>query len=200
MNWGLDKMRNMNQKNMRKLIVSVWITLDGVFDADTMDQWFSRYHSDERGNYIDDSISGSGALLIGRTTYEMLAGYWPYQKNDDNGPASSVNRMPKYVVSSSLKEANWNNSTIIKDNLIEEIIKLKQQPGHDILIPGSATLVQLLLHTDLIDEYQFLVHPMIMGSGKCFCKDGLSMTKLKLVKTKIFSQGVILLCYQPAIN
>ncbi len=193
-------MRSMNQNNMRKLIVSVWMTLDGIFDADTMDQWFNPYHSDERGNYIYDSISESGALLIGRTTYEMLAGYWPYQKNDDNGPASSINRMPKYVVSSSLKEANWNNSTIIKDNLIEEITKLKQQPGHDILIPGSATLVQSLMHTDLIDEYQFLVHPMIMGSGKRFFKDGMGMTRLKLVESKTLSLGVVLLCYKPAKN
>jgi dihydrofolate reductase len=119
----------------------------------------------------------------------MLAGYWPYQKNDDHGPASSINRMPKYVVSSSLKEAHWNNSTIIKDHLIEEITKLQQQPGHDILIPGSTTLVQSLMYTDLINEYQFHVHPMLMGSGKRFFRDVMDMTRLKLVESKTLSLG-----------
>ncbi len=190
----------MNQNNKRKIIVSMWMTLDGVFDADTMNQWFNPYHSDERGKYIHDSISGSDALLIGRTTYEMLAGYWPYQKNDDNGPASSINSMPKYVVSSSLKAANWNNSTIIKENFVEEIKKLKQQPGGDILIPGSASLVHSLMETDLIDEYQFLVQPIIMGSGKRFFKEETPTTRLKLTRSKTFPMGVVLLCYQPAKN
>jgi len=181
---------------MRKIIVSVWITLDGVFDADTMHLWFNPYQSEERGKYIYDSISGSDALLIGRTTYEMLAGYWPYQQNDDNGPAHSINSMPKYVVSSSLKEAHWNNSTILKGDFVEQIKKLKQQPGGNILIPGSAGLVHSLMETDLIDEYQFLVQPIIIGGGKRFFKDGMPMTALELVKTKTLTLGVTLLCYQ----
>jgi dihydrofolate reductase len=185
---------------MRKIVASAWVTLDGVFDADTMGQWFNPYHSDERSEYIRASVSGSGALLVGRTTYEMLAAYWPHQKNDDNGPASSINSMPKYVVSSTLREAHWNNSTIIKENIIEEIKRLKQQPGGDILIPGSASLVHALMKTDLIDEYQFLVQPIIVGSGKRFFKDGMVTPRLKLVKTKTFRLGVILLCYQPAQN
>jgi len=98
------------------------------------------------------------------------------------------------------KEANWNNSTIIKDNIIEEIKKLKQQPGGDILIPGSASLVHPLMKTDLIDEYQFLVQPIIMGSGKRFFKDGMVTTRLKLVKTTTLSLGIMLLCYQPVKN
>lgn len=183
---------------MRKIIVSVWITLDGVFDADTMNHWFVPYHSEERRKYIDESISGSDALLVGRTTYEMLAGYWPYQQNDNNGPASSLNGMPKYVVSSSLKEAHWNNSTIIKENFVEQIKRHKQQPGGNILIPGSANLVHSLMETDLIDEYQFLVQPIIIGSGKRFFKDGMPVTTLELVKTQTLTLGVTLLCYQKA--
>ncbi len=185
---------------MRRIVVSAWMTLDGVFDADTMSQWFNPYNSGQRGEYIKATVSGSGALLVGRTTYEMLAAYWPYQKNDDNGPASSINSMPKYVVSSTLKEANWNNSTIIKDNFIEEIKRLKQQPDGDILIPGSASLVHALMNTNLIDEYQFLIQPIFMGSGKRFFNEGMHMTKLELVKTKTLALGVLLLCYQPVKN
>ena len=185
---------------MRKIIVSEWVTLDGVFDADSMDQWFNPYHSDERAAYITETIHGSEALLLGEVTYEMLASYWPHQKNDAMGPASKLNSMSKYVVSAKLKKAQWNNSTIIKDakRVVEEITQLKQQPGGDILIPGSATLVQSLMETDLIDEYRFLVHPIVMGSGKRFFKDGMQITRLKLVKTKTLSLGVMLLCYQPA--
>ena len=185
---------------MRKIIVSEWVTLDGVFDADRMEQWFTPYHSDERAAYITETIHGSEALLLGEVTYEMLASYWPHQKNDAMGPASKLNSMPKYVVSAKLKKAQWNNSNIIKENVVEEITKLRQQPGGDILIPGSATLVQSLMETDLIDEYRFLVHPIVMGSGKRAFKDGMVTTKLKLVKTKTFSLGVILFCYQPEKN
>jgi dihydrofolate reductase len=189
----------MSQENMRKIIVSEWVTADGVFDADSMDVWFNPYHSDERAAYIKETIHGSDALLLGGVTYEMLASYWPHQKNDDMGPASKLNSMPKYIVSSKPLKAEWNNSTIIKENVVEAITKLKREPGQDFLITGSATLVQSLMETDLIDEYHFLVHPIIMGSGKRFFK-GMHTTKLKLVKTKTFSLGVILLCYQPAKN
>lgn len=183
---------------MRKLFVSEWVTLDGVFDADNMNQWWIPYDSGERQEYIREGILASDAILLGRTTYEMLAPYWSAQKNDENGPAEKLNSVPKYVVSSTLKKAEWNNSTIIKENVVEEITKLKQQQGGDILILGSATLVQSLMETDLIDEYRFLVQPIIMGRGKRFFKDGMHTTKLKLVKTKTLGLGVTLLSYQPA--
>lgn len=190
-------MRTMNQENMRKLIVSVWMTLDGVLDADSMDVWFNPYHSEERAAYITKTVHGADALLLGRVTYEMLASYWPYQKNDDNGPASKLNSVPKYVVSSTLKKAEWKNSTIINESIVAEIAKLKQQPGKEIQIEGSPTLVQSLMPTGLIDEYKFLVHPIIMGSGKRFFKDGMGMTQLKLVESKTLSLGVVVLTYQP---
>ena len=183
---------------MRKLIVSAWMTLDGVFDADSMDVWWNPYNSEERAAYITASINGSDALIFGRKTYEMLASFWPNQKNDDMGPASKLNSVPKYVVSSTLKIADWNNSTIINDNVVTGITKLKQQPGTEIQIEGSATLVKSLMEANLIDEYRFLVTPIIVGSGKRFFQDGMPMTKLKLVKTKTLSLGVILLCYENA--
>jgi len=181
---------------MRKVIVSAWVTLDGVFDADTMEQWFNPYHSDDRGDYIKNEILACDALLVGRATYDMLAPYWSALRNNEMGLADKMNSVAKYVVSSTLEKAEWHNSTIIQDNVVAEISRLKQQPGQDILIPGSATLVQSLLETGLIDEYKLLVHPMIMGSGKCFFKEGMAMTRLELVKTKTFSLGVVLLCYQ----
>jgi dihydrofolate reductase len=190
-------MKTMNQNNMRKLVVSEWVTLDGVFDADTMDQWWIPYDSVERQEYIKEGILGCDAMLYGHTTYEMLAPYWSAQNNDENGPATRLNSVRKYVVSTTLKKAAWNNSTIFNENVVEEITRLKQQPGQEILITGSATLVQTLIEADLIDEYRFLVQPIIMGSGKHFFKDGMHTTRLKLVKTKTLSLGVIALTYQP---
>jgi dihydrofolate reductase len=188
------------QNNLRKLIVSEWMTLDGVFDADSMKEWFEPYESQDRQEYIKENVLTSDAFLVGRVTYEMLASYWPNQKNNFAGIADRLNSAPKYVVSSPLKKAEWNNSTIIKENLVEEITKLKQQPGQDILIFGSASLVQSLMEADLVDEYRFLVHPIIMGSGKRFFRDEMVATKLKLVKTKTLNSGVILDCYQSATN
>jgi dihydrofolate reductase len=187
----------LNQNNTRKLIVSAWVTLDGVFDADTMDKWYAPFDSADRKAYISEGISEADTIILGRTTYEMLASFWPHQKNDDMGPASKLNSVPKYVVSSTLKKADWNNTTIIKDNVVEEITKLKQKPGTEIQIEGSATLVKSLIKANLIDEYRFLVHPIMMGSGKRFFKAGMHTTGLTLVKTKTLDLGVILLCYQP---
>jgi dihydrofolate reductase len=184
------------QNSLRKLVVSEWMTLDGVFDADTMKEWFEPYDSPERQNYIRENVLTSDAFLVGRVTYEMLASYWPNQKNNEMGIADRLNSAPKYVVSSTLKKAEWNNSTIINEDVVEEVTKLKQQPGQNILMFGSATLVQSLMEADLIDEYRFLVHPTIMGAGKRFFKDGMVATKLKLVKTKILDSGVTLDCYQ----
>lgn len=191
-------MKTMNQNKTRKLIVSAWVTLDGVFDADTMDQWFLPYDSKDRQDYITEGILTADTILLGRTTYEMLAPHWSALKNNEEGVADKLNSVCKYVVSSTLKKAKWNNSTIIKENVVEEITKLKRQPGSEIQIEGSATLVQSLMEASLIDEYRILVHPVVMGSGKRFFKDGMSTTGLKLVKTKTLDLGVILLCYQPA--
>jgi dihydrofolate reductase len=186
---------------MRKLVVSEWVTLDGVFDADTMDTWFKPYDSEDRQEWIKEGILASDAFLSGRVTYQLLSGYWPTvtdRANREIEIADRLNSAPKYVVSSTLKTGEWNNSTVIKKNVVEEIAKLKQQPGRDILMFGSATLVQSLMDTDLIDEYRLLVHPIIMGRGKRPFKEGMATTKLKLVKTKSFSLGVTLSCYQPA--
>jgi len=181
---------------MRKIIVSAWISIDGVFDADTMPQWFFPFDSTERQQYITKGIMECDTILFGRTTYEMLASFWPYQTNDDMGPASKLNSVKKYVISSKLKKAEWNNTTIISTNIVEEITRLKQQKGSEIQIEGSATLVQSLIKDNLIDEIRFLVHPIIAGSGKRFFKDGMNTNELKLVKTQTLEKGVVALYYQ----
>ncbi len=182
---------------MRKLIVKEWITLDGVFDGDTMNEWFNPFQSDERIEYIQNTIQSSDAMIYGRNTYEMLAPYWSKFKNNEMGIAEKLNAVPKYVVSSSLKKADWNNTTIIQGNVVEEIARLKVQTGQQILLDGSASLVHSLMGTALIDEYQFLVHPIMVGKGKRFFRNGMHTPELKLVKTKTFPLGVMLLTYQP---
>ncbi len=157
---------------MRKLVVSEWVTLDGVLDADSMDVWFNPYHSEERAAYITKTVHGADALLLGRVTYEMLASYWPYQKNDDNGPASKLNSVPKYVVSSTLKKAEWKNSTIINESIVEEIAKLKQQPGKEIQIEGSPTLVQSLSQLALLMSISSSSIPLSWGAESAFSKRG----------------------------
>jgi dihydrofolate reductase len=191
-------MSPMKQHKSRELIVSAWMTLDGVFDADTMDQWFLPYDSKERQEYITEGILAADTLLLGRTTYEMLAPHWSALKNNEEGLADKLNSVRKYVVSSTLKRVDWNNSTIIKENVVEEVTKLKKKPGTEIQIEGSATLVQTLMEANLVDEYRFLVHPIVMGSGKHFFNDRMHTSGLKLTKTQTLDLGVILLCYQPS--
>jgi dihydrofolate reductase len=181
---------------MRKLIVSAWITLDGIFDADLMQQWYAPFDSESRQNYTRDGILACDAFMFGRKTYEMLAPYWSSLKNNEMGVADKLNSAPKYVASTKLKKADWNNSTIIGEDLVEEITRLKQQPGREIQIEGSATLVQSLMEADLIDEYRFLVHPIIMGTGKSFFKDGMQTKGLNLVKIEPLDKGVIALYYE----
>ena len=183
---------------MRQLVVSEWITLDGVFDAESMAQWFMPYDSISRQQLIRDGILSCDAILFGRRTYEMLAPYWSRMKNNEMGIADKLNNVPKYVVSTKLKKADWENTTIISDNVVETITRLKQQPGSEIQIEGSAELVGHLQAAGLIDEYQLIVHPVIMGSGKRLFQEGKQPTGLRLTDTRTLDNGVIALRYQRA--
>jgi len=182
---------------MRQLVVKEWMSLDGVFDVETMEQWWNPYDSAERQKYILEGYSRGDVYLLGRTTYELLWPFWSTQTNDDNSPGRILNRMKKYVVSTTLTTASWKESTIITGNVVEAITNLKQQPGKDIIIDGSASLVHSLMGTDLIDEYRFLVQPFIMGRGRRFFPDGTPQTKLRLVESKMLSFGSLALTYQP---
>ena len=181
---------------MRKLWVKAWTTLDGVFDAATMDDWWQNTNSPGRMRYIMDEYATGDAYLLGRVTYEMLWPGWSQQTTGD-GPGPLLNRMHKYVVSTTLTESPWKESTIIAGNVAEEIAKLKQQPGKDIIIDGSATLVQSLMGTGLIDEYRFLVQPYIMGRGRQFFPEGTPPTTLKLVESTLLDFGSLALVFRP---
>jgi dihydrofolate reductase len=185
----------MPKKRAGKLAVTAWVTLDGVFDANTMGQWFMPYDSPERGETIRDGVLAADAALVGRTTYEMLAPYWSAKTNNEDGIADKLNSMPKYVVSSTLERADWNNTTIIKDDVVRRITELRS--GREILIFGSATLVKSLMDADLIDEFRLLVQPVVIGAGKRFFTEDMPMTKMKLAKTKFLPLGVNLLWYRP---
>lgn len=180
---------------MRTLTVSEWITLDGVFDAETMDQWFIPFDSESRQEVIRTGILSSGAILFGRKTYEMLAPYWSQLRNNEMGIADKLNNTPKYVVSTTLKTADWQNTTVIREDVVAEITRLKQQPGKEIQIEGSAALVRSLMEADLVDRYIFIIHPVIMGHGKRFFMEGKVPRQLQLSSVKNLDKGVLRVTY-----
>jgi dihydrofolate reductase len=186
------------EPEMRKLVVKEWMTLDGVIDAESMDRWFIPYDSPERRAHIKEGLERSDAYLLGRVTYEMLAPYWSELPDEaEGGIAGLLNHLHKYVVSSSLARADWQPSSIIRDDVMQAISQLKQQPGKDILIDGSATLVRSLMPIDLVDEYRFLVQPMVMGTGKRLFTEEAPPTRLKLVDSQPLSKDVLALTFQP---
>ena len=179
---------------MRKIVVSEFLSADGVIEAP--DTWQFPFQTEEMGAITERQIRDTDAFLLGRVTYEIFAGYWPTQTHNEFGVADKLNSAPKYVISTTLQKADWNNSTQIKSNVIEEIRKLKQQPGGVIGITGSATLVHSLLDAGLIDEIQVLVHPIVLGKGIRLFVDGGPRSPLKLTDSKILSNGVVFLSYQ----
>ncbi len=176
---------------MRKIVVAEFLSLDGVMEAPA---WTAPYWNDEIAKFKYDELFASDVLLLGRVTYQGFAAAWP--SSDEGDFADRMNGLPKYVVSTTLKTVEWNNSHLINENVAEEVSRLKQQSGQDILVAGSATLVNTLMEHNLIDEYHLLVYPVVLGSGKRLFRDG-SKATLKLVETKTFSSGVALLGYQP---
>ena len=188
---------------MRKVIVSEYVTLDGVMEDPGGGEgtkhggWSFQFWSEEAAKFKFDELFASDVLLLGRVTYQGFARAWPAMI-DEQGFADRMNSLPKFVVSTTLEKLEWNNSKLIKGNIAEEVSKLKQQPGRDIAISGSGELVHTLLQHDLIDELNLLVYPVVLSSGKRLFKDETDMKVLKLVDTKTFSSGIVVLSYQPA--
>lgn len=185
---------------MRKIIVTEFVSLDGVFEDPGGSEkfkyggWTMKYINEEFMKFKLNELRDSDALLLGRITYEGFAKAWPGRK-DEVGFADKFNSMPKYVVSKTLKKAEWNNSHIIKNNLVEEIKKLKKQSGKNIVVHGSGTLARFLIEQGLVDELTLLLYPVVLGAGKRLF-EGMSKTDLKLVESKFFSSGVVVLRYQ----
>ena len=182
---------------MRKVVASEFVSLDGVVESP--EKWHFPYFNDQMGDAIGTAMAASDAMLMGRVLYEEWAAFWPDQDPDENPVAARMNGVRKYVVSTTLEEPlEWQNSTLIGDNVAEEISKLKEQPGKDISISGSPTLVRSLLQDGLLDELRLMLHPIVVGSGKRLFEDGGDQKALQLVDSKTFSTGVLYLTYQPA--
>jgi dihydrofolate reductase len=188
--WGIDSERQ-KENIMRKVVVTEFMALDGVMEDPG---WTFKYWNDEIAKFKGEESSASDALLLGRVTYEGFAAAWPESKDEG---ADYFNSVRKYVVSKTLEEPlEWNNSTLIKDNIVEEIINLKEQDGKDITVHGSATLVQTLMRHDLVDRYRLLLYPVVVGKGKRLFREGIPAT-LKLLGSQLFSSGVVALVYEP---
>jgi dihydrofolate reductase len=182
---------------MAKLVVTEFITLDGVIEApgggEAFEQggWAFKFNRGDDGDKFKfDELMASEAQLLGRVTYVGFARAWPSMP-DTGEFGEKMNGMPKYVVSNSLQSADWNNSTVIRGDVAAEIAALKQEPGGDLLVAGSNTLVDFLRRHDLVDEYRLMVFPIVLGAGKKLFAEG-EMRSLKLVETKPAGEVVIL--------
>ena len=180
---------------MRRVIVSTYVTLDGVMDA--LEEWHFRFIDEDALGYARGQLFAADALLMGRETYQGFAASWP-SMTDEAGFADRMNGLPKYVASTTLEEPlEWNNSTLLKGDVAQEVLGLKQQPGQDILMYGYGDFTRTLMHHGLIDELRMWVHPVVWGSGERPFKDAGDRTFLRLVDTTTFGSGVVVLSYQP---
>ncbi|MEX2459447.1 MAG: dihydrofolate reductase family protein [Actinomycetota bacterium] len=188
----------------RRLITSHFVTLDGVMQApghdphpDGKNQWALQYARPDQQQYKIDEVFDAGAILLGRVTYEIFAAFWPTAPKDE-GFSDRMNSIPKYVVSRSLRDPSWQNTTVISGDVAEGIADLKRQPGGDIFLYGSAELFNELLKHDLIDEFRIMVFPVVLGSGKRLFRDARQVAHLELADSRTFESGVTVLTYRPA--
>ena len=183
---------------MRKLFSFNMVSLDGFFEGPNRDiTW--HLVDDEFNQFAIEQTSGVDTLLFGRVTYELMASYWPTSAAiiDDPIIADLMNGLPKIVFSRTLQKAEWNNTRLVKDHIAEEITRLKGQPGKDLAIFGSANLLSSLIQMDLVDEHRIIVNPIVLGKGTPLFQGIIERLELKLLKTKVFASGNVLLYYQP---
>ena len=177
---------------MRKIIEHILVSLDGVFAEADLSGFLA--YNDEA--YLRDRLGqllSCDAMLMGRNTYETFAAMWPAMTHP---LADRINAMPKYVFSSTLERAEWNNSTIIRGDVVAEVTQLKQQEGRDLLIYGHGLLGQTLLKHHLLDALDLSIHPLVLGQGRLFFRQG-ETARLRLVAAKSFSKGLVMLTYEP---
>jgi dihydrofolate reductase len=190
---------------MSKLIVTMWVTLDGFIAGPNGEMnWVGELYDEAMGNYEMDLVSAADTLILGRVTYQSFAGAWPFVPDNPNASqgeidyARKLNAMRKIVFSKTLDNVEWTNSTLVKEVTPAAITQLKQEQGRDMVMYGSASIVQALTNLGLIDEYQFLIHPIILGSGKPLFQNMQDKVNLKLVQSKTHPSGVVVLTYQHA--
>jgi dihydrofolate reductase len=189
---------------MGRIVVTEFVSLDGVMEDPGGSENFAQggwsfkiSRGDEGDKFKLDETFASEALLLGRVTYEGFAEAWPSR---DGEFADKFNNMPKYVVSSTMAEPEWNNSSVLRGDVADEVGKLKQKHDGDIVVHGSARLVQALLEHDLVDELRLMVYPVVLGSGKRLFGDTSDKKPLRLVESKVVGDGVAILIYQPVSN
>ena len=179
---------------MRKVIVSTYVTTDGR--VDDVQDWVVPYDDDGVAKYHTDLLMNSDGLLLGRKTYELFAAIWP-SRSGELHYIDKINSMAKYVASTTLRDLEWENSHLIEGDVAEGVARLKQQPGQDLVMYGCHDLMHRLLQHDLIDEYRLLVHPVLLGKGRSFLKNGAERVNLDLIDTTVIG-GMAILTYHPS--
>ena len=191
-----------------QLTVTTFLSVDGVMqgpgspDEDRSEGfdrggWLVPLFDEATGQFITEVFDKADAFLLGRRTYEIFAGYWPKVTDATDPVATRLNDLPKYVVTHTLRSADWHNSTIVKGDIPAEVAKLKQMPGRELQVHGSGTLAQTLLENDLVDEWRLLVFPVIVGAGRRLFPDAGVATGLRLVESRMTDSGVAIHVYQP---
>lgn len=195
---------------MRKVVVNEFLSLDGVAqapgakDEDTSGGfahggWHLRFFDDLSRGWVVEIFAKAGGFLLGRRTYEIFAAYWPNAPEEEQVIARPLNELPKYVASRTLSEPlPWQNSTLLKGNVVEAVRTLKQGEGADLLVIGSTDLVKTLIEHDLVDEYRLMIDPLLLGGGKRVFHDDGQLRPLRLVDTQVTSTGAIIATYTPA--
>jgi dihydrofolate reductase len=192
-----------------KLTLTTFLSLDGVMQAPGAPDedrsgdfphggWLVPYADADMGRIVTDVFAKTDAFLLGRKTYEIFAAHWPRVTDPDDPVATALNRLPKYVVSRTLAQAEWNNSTVIRGDIPKQVAELKRRHEREILIQGSSELLQTLLANNLVDEYRLLHFPVVLGSGKRLFGSGAVPSALTLLDTRATSTGVVVNTYRPA--
>ncbi|MFD1933087.1 dihydrofolate reductase family protein [Nonomuraea mangrovi] len=178
---------------MSKVVVVIVVSMDGVVEEPT---WAGPFWNDEHARFHSGHLFASRALLLGRRTFDSLSKMWPAMARESDF-AARMDSIPKYVASTTLRRAGW-NAVVIKGDVAEQVTKLKREPGRDLLVYGSADLVNYLIKHGLVDELKLLVHPVVVGPGKRLFPDGVDSTTWTLAATSTFGSGTIVLEYRPA--
>ena len=185
---------------MTKLVVYNAMSLDGYFTDANGDMSWAHKRDPEWQAFVSENASGGGQLLFGRVTYELMASFWPTPLAAQSNPivVERMNSLRKFVFSTTLKNAAWNNTTLLKGDLPAEVRKLKQEPGPNIVIMGSGSIVAQLADAGLVDEYQIVLNPMVVGNGRTLFEGVKRKLPMKLARSRTFGNGNVVLFYEPA--